>query len=294
MRLAGNPFALLLGTGAALAMMLPLGRQAHAAGIDPFLWAAMIALVPGLCVAALSARSCVNWKLKGLWPFGFVAGIFASVIPNSLLLQAIPHIGSGLAGVMFALSPVVTAVLSLVLGVRPPNARLLVAVACGFVGAILVVAGRSGLAQPEAPRWLLFALIVPLSLACGNVFRTAYWPSGATPLQIAVVANLSIVPIFMVLSIWNMNGLNFGPLANHLPLAVAQCLFSSAMIVMFFRLQHIGGPTYLSQIGYVAAAVGLAVGVVWFQEIYPPLVWAGAAALVCSLLISLYAQRRVN
>ena len=291
MKLADQPFALLLGTGAALAMILPLGWQAHEAGIDLFLWAAMIALVPGLCVAALSARASVNWKLKNLWPFGFVSGIFASVIPNTLLLLAIPHIGSGLAAVMFALSPVVTALLSLVLGVRPPDARLLVAVSCGFVGAILVVAGRNDLALPGAPAWLLFALVVPVSLAFGNIFRTAYWPVGASPLQIAVVANLSIVPIFIALSLWTKGGLEIAPLVNHLPLALAQCLSATAMIMMFFRLQQIGGPTYLSQIGYVAAAVGLVVGVVWFKETYPPLVWAGAAAIMGGLLVSLVARR---
>ena len=63
------------------------------------------------------------------------------------------------------------------------------------------------------------------------------------------------------------------------------------MIMMFFRLQQIGGPTYLSQIGYVAAAVGLVVGVVWFKETYPPLVWAGAAAIMGGLLVSLVARR---
>ena len=33
------------------------------------------------------------------------------------------------------------------------------------------------------------------------------------------------------------------------------------MYLMFFRLQAEGGPTYLTQIGYVAAAVGAGIGV---------------------------------
>ena len=37
----------------------------------------------------------------------------------------------------------------------------------------------------------------------------------------------------------------------------AQLAVSTVVFLMFFRLQQIGGPTYLSQIGYVAAAVGV-------------------------------------
>ena len=36
----------------------------------------------------------------------------------------------------------------------------------------------------------------------------------------------------------------------------------------FFRLQAVGGPVYLSQIGYVAAAVGLFSGTLFLGESY--------------------------
>ncbi len=39
--------------------------------------------------------------------------------------------------------------------------------------------------------------------------------------------------------------------------AIAQVAASTAMFALFFRLQAVGGPVYLSQIGYVGAAVGL-------------------------------------
>ena len=41
------------------------------------------------------------------------------------------------------------------------------------------------------------------------------------------------------------------------------------MFITFFRLQQLGGPTYLCQIGYVAAVVGVALGVFYFGETYP-------------------------
>ncbi len=131
---------------------------------------------------------------------------------------------------------------------------------------------------PEAPQWLLLALLVPCSLAIGNVYRTAKWPDGATPLQVAVVVNLSVVPIFVALAIWH--GGSFWPVLDHLGLTLAQWLAALLNVGLFFRLQKISGPTYLSQIGYVAAAISLAIGALYFGETYPWQVWLGAALII--------------
>ena len=64
------------------------------------------------------------------------------------------------------------------------------------------------------------------------------------------------------------------------------------MYLTFFRLQAVGGPTYLSQIGYVAAAVGVAVGVSLLGERYPPLVWAGIAVVAAGIGLTTLAQAR--
>lgn len=51
------------------------------------------------------------------------------------------------------------------------------------------------------------------------------------------------------------------------------------MFAVFFRLQSVGGPVYLSQIGYVAAAVGLATGAFVLGEHYGLLTWLGAVVV---------------
>lgn len=288
-KLLSNPFFLLVGTGLTLGAISPLGKLALQANIDPFLWVAMFLLVSGLLLLWLSRRE--SWRRGDLLGFGVGAGIFANVIPNSILLLAIPHIGSGLGGLMFALSPVITAVLSIALKVRPPNQALLVAVALGFAGAALIVTGRNSLALPTAPNWLLIALLMPISLAIGNVFRTACWPKDTKPMQAGAAANLLSVPPLLALSAWH-GGLDLSPIIAHWPLAVLQWAASIGMYLLFFRLQWVGGPTYLSQIGYFAAAVGLAVGTLVFGESYPALVWIGAALILAGIGASALEQRR--
>ncbi len=280
-QLTKNPLFLLVGTGAGLAMITPLAKLALQAGIDPFVWAALIALLPCTVLWWFAARQGPFWNRADLWRYGLLGGIAANLIPSSILLFAIPYIGSGLAGLMFALSPVLTAALSVVLAVRPPNKPLVIAVGVGFLGAAIVVIGRNSLVLPEAPQWLLVALLVPCSLAVGNVYRTAKWPDGATPLQVAVVVNLSVVPIFAVLAFWH--GGSVWPVFDHLGLAVAQWLAALLNVGLFFRLQWISGPTYLSQIGYVAATVSLAIGALYFGETYPWQVWLGAGLIIAGI-----------
>ena len=64
------------------------------------------------------------------------------------------------------------------------------------------------------------------------------------------------------------------------------------MFVFFFRLQVVGGPVYLSQIGYVAAAVGLFSGTFFLGERYGVLTWLGAAIVVVGVIVTTRAQAR--
>ena len=73
-------------------------------------------------------------------------------------------------------------------------------------------------------------------------------------------------------------------------LIVVQLVVSTTMFLMFFRLQQIGGPTYLSQIGYVAAAVGMVIGMTVLGEVYPVGVWIGAAAIAAGIALSTFGQ----
>ena len=69
-------------------------------------------------------------------------------------------------------------------------------------------------------------------------------------------------------------------------LVLAQIASASAMFVFFFRLQAVGGPVYLSQIGYVGAAVGLIAGTLVLGERYQLLTWVGAAIITVGVFMT--------
>ncbi len=282
-----NRFFLLLGTGAALGLNFPIGKLAMAAGVSPALWAAVISLGAGL--ALLLAANLTEIKrpnAQSTLRFAFVSGFISYVVPNFLTFTVIPQIGSGLAAIMFALSPVVTALLSLLLRVRPPDLLGLAGIAVGLGGAVTIIYSRHGNLEGGGLVWILAALLIPLFLGAGNVYRTLAWPEGASPRKLAAHTNLAAVPFLAAAAIYQSGTLDLAPLAAVSGLVIVQLAVSTAMFTMFFRLQQIGGPTYLSQIGYVAAAVGVLIGVAWLGETYPMSVWLGAGIVATGIVLS--------
>jgi drug/metabolite transporter (DMT)-like permease len=64
------------------------------------------------------------------------------------------------------------------------------------------------------------------------------------------------------------------------------------MFALFFRLQRVGGPVFLSQIGYVAAAVGLVSGTVLLGERYTAATWTGGLVAVAGVALVTRSQAR--
>ncbi|MBZ0260180.1 MAG: DMT family transporter [Hyphomicrobiales bacterium] len=287
-----RPLFLLLGTGAALGLNFPIGKMAMAAGVTPALWAAVISVGAGLAmlfIVAVTERG--DLSRTSTLSFAIVSGFLSYVVPNLLTYSVIPKIGSGLAAIMFALSPVVTALLSVVLRVRPPNLLGIFGITLGLAGAGIIIFSRQADFSGSTP-WILLALLIPVFLGAGNVFRTMAWPFGASPRKLAAHTNLAAVP-FLAIFIYAQTGtIDLAPLAAIPSLVAVQLVVSTVMFLMFFRLQQVGGPTYLSQIGYVAAAVGVVIGVLYFGEIYPPHVWMGAGAIAAGIAFSTLSQAK--
>jgi drug/metabolite transporter (DMT)-like permease len=286
-----RPLLLLLGTGAALGLNFPLGKLAMAAGIAPALWAAMISAGTGLVmlfIVAVTERK--NLSRTSTLYFAIVSGFLSYVVPSVLTYTVIPKIGSGLAAIMFALSPVVTALLSVIFRVRPPNLISIFGIIVGLAGAGIIIFSRNTDFSGGAAPWILLALLIPLFLGAGNVFRTMAWPFGASPRKLAAHTNIAAVPFLAVLVYGQTGTVDVMPLANVPELVALQLVVSIIMFLMFFRLQQVGGPTYLSQIGYVAAAVGVVIGVFYFGETYPQSVWVGAAIIAVGIAFSTLGQ----
>ena len=219
-----------------------------------------------------------------------IAAAISYAIPNLLMFSAIPHLGAGYTGIMFTLSPVVTLTLSLLLGVRKPNALGIAGIVVGFAGAVLVAVTRGEAGRPAELFWVGIGLLLPVSLALGNIYRTLDWPEGAGTLELAAGSHLAAAVLLIAGILLSGSAGSFSLLPS-LPLLVAgQVGSASLMFVFFFQLQRVGGPVYLSQIGYVGAAVGLFSGTLLLGERYGLLTWAGALVIAAGVAMTTKAQ----
>lgn len=293
MLLKDSPALLLLLTGGFLGLTFPLGKLAGEAMISPVVWAWLIAAGSGSVMLLIHVLSGNKMSLRtNFIKYYFALSVCALVIPNILIFVVIPKLGSGFTGILFTLSPICTLVLSSIWKVRTPTWLGALGIAIGLLGAVMVALTRGEINQPASFVWILTGLCIPISLAIGNLYRTVAWPEGATPFELATGSNLAAaIQLFIILLAFSEVS-EISDLLQVKKLALMQVVGSVIMFSMFFRLQQIGGPTYLSQIGYVAAGVALLTGTVFLGERYSFLTWMGAAVIVIGIGFGVVAQRQ--
>ena len=270
---------------------MPLGKMAVVAGVSPLIWSLLISAGAGsiLLIAHLSRGGTLGFDVQRLRYFFIVAAVSYGV-PNLLMFSAMPHLGAGYIGIMFTLTPMLTLVISILLRVRRPNALGIVGILIGFAGALLVAATRGEAAQPASLGWVAMALAFPLLLSFGNVYRTLDWPKDAEPLELAAGSHLACALMLVVAAVASGAMTTITALGNVPMLSLLQVACASGMFTFYFRLQVVGGPVYLSQISYVAAAVGLVSGSLLLGESYHQLTWLGALIIVIGVKMTTKAQ----
>jgi drug/metabolite transporter (DMT)-like permease len=291
-RLWNSTLGLLLVTGVLLGLTPPFGKLALSAGVPPLAWAFLISAGSGtVLLAVLAARGTVPRITPALLRYAFVAAAVSYAVPNVLMFAAIPHLGAGYAGIMFTLSPVITLGLSILFRVRRPNLFGMAGIAVGFAGAVAVATTRGEAGQPAEALWVILGLMIPVCLASGNIYRTMDWPAGAGPTELAAASHLAAAVLLFGGLVATGEAGALARIGDVPLLALAQVLSASAMFAVFFRLQAVGGPVYLSQIGYVGAAVGLLIGVGFLGERYAAATWIGALVITAGVVMTTRAQR---
>ena len=282
---------LLVVTGALLGLTLPFGKLAGEGGVPPILWALLISSGAGLVLlcAYLLRRGRIRLDIARLRYF-FIAAAVSYAAPNLLMFTSMPHLGAGYVGLMFTLSPMFTLVLSILFGIRRPNALGIAGILVGFVGAVLVAATRGEAGSPASFLWVGAGLLIPVFLAIGNIYRTWDWPKDSDPLELAAGSHLAAAIMLAVALVASGDAGTVMRLADLPLLTLAQVVSAASMFAFFFRLQAVGGPVYLSQIGYVAAAVGLVSGTFFLGETYAALTWIGAAIILVGVVMTTKAQ----
>ena len=286
-----NPIVLLVVTGALMGLNFPLGKIAGEAHLPSALWALIISLgavLPLLPLVLLQHK--VRLPRHALLRYVLIAAIVSFVIPNILIFSLIPKLGAGYTALMFALSPVFTLLFARIARTKSPGKLGVCGILTGFTGATIVALTRSGDLDSPSWLWLAVALLIPVSLAVGNIYRTIDWPMGASPDELALGSHMIAALFFAAILYVQLDGMPLQSLDIPFTAAVCQAAVSGLMVPVFFRLQMTGGPVLLSQIGYIAAAVALLTATVFMGERYSIYTWLGAGVIAIGIAITIASQ----
>lgn len=278
---------LLLGVGVLIALMLPLARAALEDGVTPLAYAFWQALGGAVILAAwLRRRSSLGVQGKFVRYFG-ISGLTAIAVPNAVAFAVVANIGAGLTATLYALPSLATYAIAVTLGMEPLRKRKAIGLSFGVAGCVWILSPNPAGISPDTLPWLLLGLLVPLSLAIGNIYRTAHWPTGASPEQLAVGMLLGgAALIFMVVLMAGDVQTLVVEGTRLWAILVLQSILTAIGYRGFFHLQRQTSPTFLSQLGFVITPAGMLFGIVFYGESYGWAVWGGVVLLLTGVVLA--------
>ena len=275
-----TPLALLLVVGTLLGVFTALAKAATESGWHPLAFLFFSLLGSGAVLAALAMRSGHRPRLDRRTILYFLgSGLLSGMAPNALSFAAIGHVGAGFVALGFAFPPLLSYVMALTLRMERFRRQRAAGLGLALAGVVVLVAARVSVGD-ASPAWIATALAAPLVVAAGNIFRSLFWPAGATPLSLApgmlCAATLLLAPVLAIAGV----PLLPPPEATAYVLLFAQIAVFAATFSLIFVLQALAGPVYLSQIGSVGAAAGGAIAVLVLGEPATPGIAVAAVAIL--------------
>ena len=259
---------LLLVNGGLLAVTLFLARQAQAQGLSPIAYGFWMSLGGAVLLVPIVGRELAVLKRRPVVVYSAIAGLVSLAAPQLLIFIAVNHVAAGIVGIVYALPVLLTFVLARVLGLEPASRLRAAGVVAGALGAVLLLRpGEAGLPATAIP-WMALALLAPVFIAIGNIYRSVAWPAGAPPRALALGMLAAAAALFGLAALATGAELAAWALAGLLPILAVQAVVAAAKFLAYFALQKIAPPVVFSLIGHVALVVGLAIGAVLFGERY--------------------------
>ena len=278
--------ALLLAVGALLGSSANITKLGLAAGWTPVAFLFWSMLGAGVCLMALAVAAGVKprFNREGLL-YALISGLISIAAPNLLGYAAIPHVGAGFVALSFAFPAILTYAMALSLRMEKFAAVRAGGLLCGFLGIVTLALAKPQNAVSISP-WAFAALAAPLFLAMGNIYRTRRWPADAAPLSLApgmLLAGAALVGLFAIVFGFSIHAPDLAA-PSAAPL-VAQIASTTLTYALYFTLQKLAGPVYLSQIGSVGGVVGVAIAVLVLGEAAPPALFLATAMIVAGVVL---------
>tara|TARA_R110001606_G_scaffold152065_1_gene292708 strand:- start:304 stop:1242 length:939 start_codon:yes stop_codon:yes gene_type:complete len=264
------PLLYLLSGGALLGLSTNLAKFANEMQLSAlsFLYWSISGAALILLALAAYRRNLPPLTVRSV-EYYLISALLGVAGANLLFFSAIPHVGAGFVALIITLPPLLTYVGALTLKMERFQFLRAAGVLSALAGAFTLAFHK--LSAPDADYlWILLALIGPVLLAIGNLYRTLRWPVGVS--SDALAPGMLIAASFLLLGVGLLPGFSLHvPMDRSLPLVLiaVQAVVFAGQFLLLFLLQKSGGPVFLSLLGSVGAVVGVPVAILLQGEITP-------------------------
>ena len=225
--------------------------------------------------------------LGHLW----VVSLLLNVIPGILFALAETEVTSILAGIINAVTPLMTLIAIIVVSRNePPTKPQVIGLLIGFLGVLTVLGAWNGLGTN--PLWAILVLLAAVT-CYGFSFpysRRFILPANLSPESMATaqvsLGALTLLPLFIFDGV-NGNEYRIGPVLAMVALGV----FGSGFAYIWnFTIMRAAGSAIASSVTYVTPVVAVMVGLIFLQE---KLHWYEPVGAIVVLLGAAIAQGRI-
>ncbi|MDO5624909.1 MAG: DMT family transporter [Pseudomonadota bacterium] len=246
-----------------------------------------------VAVAALFLLPLMLWRghgaaLKKHWRSVFFVGLVNSAVPFALYSYALLHITTGLSSILNATVPLFGALVAWVWLHERPGASRGVGLAIGFVGVVMLAAGKASF-KPDASGavtgWAVLACLgATISYALAASFTKRYL-SGlpalmtATGSQIGAALGLALPALWL----WPAQAPSVNAWAAVIAVGV---LCTGVAYVLFFRLIETAGPARALTVTFVVPVFALFYGATLLAEPITPWMLLCGAIIICGTALS--------
>ncbi len=280
------PLALLFLIGALWGFFFVLLKIGVTGGVRPMAYLFWFTLGTGgsLYVIGMALRRRPRFRREHL---GYILrlALVRFTLANIIFYTVQAKISVGLMAVIMTFVPIFTHAISLVTRIERLVWTRSAGMALGFVGALLIVMPRSGLADRSLIPWIALGFATPFLHALSYVYlseRTR--PRDIDSLALSSGTLISAAVLTLPISLmfgqfqWIMPPFSDGEQALLLHIAMATVNFYA-----IFELIRIAGPTYMSQSNFLSIGFGVIFGLVLLGERHSLYVWAAIVLVLCGV-----------
>jgi len=238
-------------------------------------------------LAALALALFVPLRRDAPWPTYFAMGFLNNALPFSLIFWGQTEIGSGLASILNATTPLFTLVVAHFLTADEKIDRTkIVALLTGLLGVVVLI-GPAALVGNAALWGQAACLAAALSYALAGIYGRRFRRMGIAPTEAAAgqltASTVLILPIMLVIDRpWTLAPPS---LTVWLALGALALLSTALAYVLYFRILAAAGATNLLLVTFLIPVPAILLGALVLGEQLEPRHYAGMALIGLGLAV---------